>query len=750
MTAMTGENEFETSRDFHSVKLEYFKTKAREALARGNHREAYETYTKCLKELAPKDANERARLLSNRSMAYAKSANYKAALEDANAAISASPNFAKAWWRKASAHVGLRQFPDALSAYKVSLERQVEGEEGVFKEHVKSINRTITSFTREQLGNWILEELTEMEKRELIEPAHLERVTSLEMLEGMFRQIKTINEHSNAPGDYYRFVQHWSVYGMSVPMAYIQRAGMYRNAMCFKQARTDAAAALILLQDDPSIAVKEEEMSFTYKMDDFAAYSYDKVIAKAWAWFEMGGAYEEEGAGDVRSAAKCFGAISQLGVKYPQFANAFKSICSRMKDIDAGTVLSDINDQFCVAEYGLRTTVTGAVTYLVSVAVQFRSGTLVDFSSRTRDCFRESVAAAATVGKDKVLIENVRADEQQGIAVTYRIMTGEDKLKSEELVIRAQSLEVNLLGGSQVEEIMGKPSHVSSEVKELRTEDFVDHVNSLQRIILSTLKSGKEIVVAERPPKEMELPYRTYKLVYNDGVPVERINKSGYMMSQVHYSAQGMHKREVWAEMMDKSCRWHQSSSEIAVQALRVPKDAKKQDLDVCITTSTVRVSCRTSGRTYLEGELFRPIIPEESAWVHLGGEDDDGFVLYLKKMNLELFKGKDSKPSDSWWDRLFNSHGDIRFDDYDKDFTDLPAPIAETIARREALSDVTSRIEEGEHQEREKARERDDLRKRSRQERLAQLRGGKFLNWVDLNRRNPEPNPLANNSGGD
>ena len=87
-------------------------------------------------------------------------------------------------------------------------------------------------------------------------------------------------------------------------------------------------------------------------------------------------------------------------------------------------------------------------------------------------------------------------------------------------------------------------------MKELRTEDFVDHVNSLQRIILSTLKSGKEIVVAERPPKEMELPYRTYKLVYNDGVPVERINKSGYMMSQVHYSAQGMHKREVWAEMM--------------------------------------------------------------------------------------------------------------------------------------------------------------------------------------------------------
>ena len=46
--------------------------------------------------------------------------------------------------------------------------------------------------------------------------------------------------------------------------------------------------------------------------------------------------------------------------------------------------------------------------------------------------------------------------------------------------------------------------------------------------------------------------------------------------------------------------------------------------------------------------------------------------------MNLELFKKALAQPSDSWWDRLFNAHGDIRFDDYDKDFTDLPAPVAE------------------------------------------------------------------------
>lgn len=55
-----------------------------------------------------------------------------------------------------------------------------------------------------------------------------------------------------------------------------------------------------------------------------------------------------------------------------------------------------------------------------------------------------------------------------------------------------------------------------------------------------------------------------------------------------------------------------------------------------------------------------------------LGGEDDDGFVLYLKKMNLEFFKDKNVVFSDSWWEWLFNFYGDIVFDDYDKDFMDL------------------------------------------------------------------------------
>jgi len=422
-----------TSRDFASVKMEYFKTRAREALGNGNYKEAYATYTKCLEELAPRDAGERAKLLCNRSMAYAKSANFKAALEDASAAVSMMPTFAKGWWRKATAHVGLRQFPDALAAYRQSFECQDEGDAGVIDEHVKAMNKTITSFTREQLANWILETLQDMENRELIEHAHLENVTSLEMAEGMFCQIKGINEGSKPRGDYYRFVQHWNVHGMSVPMAYTQRASMYRHALCFMQARADAAAALTLLQDDASLSDKETEMTFTYKVDDFSPFKEDTVITKAWAWYEMGKAFEGRENGDTQAAAKCFSAITHLDTKYPMFTNAFKNVCSRMTDVEAGKILSDINDQYGVAEYGVRTVPDALATYVVTVSLLFKTGKLVGFNSKVRDSFRENVAKGANVIKEKVLIESVRSRFRgaPGVALSYRILAGEDKLNSE-------------------------------------------------------------------------------------------------------------------------------------------------------------------------------------------------------------------------------------------------------------------------------------------------------------------------------
>lgn len=50
-------------------------------------------------------------------------------------------------------------------------------------------------------------------------------------------------------------------------------------------------------------------------------------------------------------------------------------------------------------------------------------------------------------------------------------------------------------------------------------------------------------------------------------------------------------------------------------------------------------VANRRSGEVYLEGELERGIVPAQSVWAHGGGVGEDGCLLLLQKMNLELLQ---------------------------------------------------------------------------------------------------------------
>jgi len=68
----------------------------------------------------------------------------------------------------------------------------------------------------------------------------------------------------------------------------------------------------------------------------------------------------------------------------------------------------------------------------------------------------------------------------------------------------------------------------------------------------------------------------------------------------------------------------------------------------------------------------------------------------------------------------------------------------SQRIAASEAESNFKNMLDATESRERETARERDELRKRNRQVRLAELRGGKFLSWVELDRRNPAANAMS------
>jgi len=96
------------------------------------------------------------------------------------------------------------------------------------------------------------------------------------------------------------------------------------------------------------------------------------------------------------------------------------------------------------------------------------------------------------------------------------------------------------------------------------------------------------------------------------------------------------------------------------------------------------------------------------------------------------------------WWDCLFSTHCKIAFDDYDKDYSDLPAPIMNTHLAFEFSKQSEKLIEFEETKERELSQAKDDIRKRERQERLNVLRGGgAYKSWVRLERESPSNNPL-------
>merc|ERR1719375_223961 len=202
-------------------------------------------------------------------------------------------------------------------------------------------------------------------------------------------------------------------------------------------------------------------------------------------------------------------------------------------------------------------------------------------------------------------------------------------------------------------------------------------------------------------------------------------------MSRVYYSNTEL-PQEVYAQLCDSSIRWRQSSDEVKLILLQVPKHLKaSKDLSVDIFPDFVKCENRITKEVYFEGQLCRGIIPEQSLWEY---ESDTGHVtFYLKKMNLELLS-RSHQHAEMWWPKLCEHHCEIQWDDYEKEYSDLPAEIMRQHAKNEEQSKLLNGLEYKERTKKEHLQECDDMRKRLRQERLHEMRTGEKLNWVDLN----------------
>ena len=790
-----------TTKPLNLIKLNHFKTKASAHLKDGNYIAAYETYSMCIDmvlESSSSSSSQKKRnkdetlvlesLYCNRSLTYEKAGKYTLALEDA---LKCRDTNSKAKWRAAMALKGLNRFPDALECFRESYRLLPASEQpSYFGEYNKVICNVTKRLTREDLGRYVMKEVNAV-----CLPPRLETVTKLEQEEAMFRAIREEHSQNRKPGDYYTYVAKWVLKPMSLSMAYIQRSQMFYKANCFKQARLDAAMAIENCKggvsrkesmkeseketkkeekkEEEEEEGKEDEYNMSYKEASiYVKYNDRSLKVEPFAWYLLGKGFQgepgfskEDFVPDHNAAGKCFARAQHLDPDNEMYRNAFRAMTSNLDNAEMSAVLNDKHEQYETSEFGIvdYDSNTDGDVYLGHGKVTFEcvNAKLMMFTTASRFQLREYISKSANIELKKVLIESVKLvsssstkeDENKenkafspssstSLCVEFQMDFASDHEHAKKYmnaIDKEQKIVLKTLG-------LGKFSFVGIEFVAAKTLSFKGY--GFGRILQEEISAGKEIVVAQRPSKAIDLPYQNYKLTHSDGTPIERVEKHAFGMTEIHYDKghMGRNKENVWVSLMDDSIRWRQSSSEVKVIANTVPKDRyTKHHLDVSIKTKSLKITDRDTKEVYVSGELEYHVLPESSSWYHLQGDGEDGFVFLLEKANLKLLsKADDCEHADMWWDRLFSAHCKIAFDDYDKDYSDLPAPIMNTHLAFEHSKQSVSHIEFEETKERDSCQAKDDIRKRERQERLNVLRGGgAYKSWVRLERESPSNDPL-------
>lgn len=790
-----------TTKPLNLIKLNHFKTKASAHLKDGNYIAAYETYSMCIDmvlESSSSSSSQKKRnkdetlvlesLYCNRSLTYEKAGKYTLALEDA---LKCRDTNSKAKWRAAMALKGLNRFPDALECFRESYRLLPASEQpSYFGEYNKVICNVTKRLTREDLGRYVMKEVNAV-----CLPPRLETVTKLEQEEAMFRAIREEHSQNRKPGDYYTYVAKWVLKPMSLSMAYIQRSQMFYKANCFKQARLDAAMAIENCKggvsrkesmkeseketkkeeknEEEEEEGKEDEYNMSYKEASiYVKYNDRSLKVEPFAWYLLGKGFQgepgfskEDFVPDHNAAGKCFARAQHLDPDNEMYRNAFRAMTSNLDNAEMSAVLNDKHEQYETSEFGIvdYDSNTDGDVYLGHGKVTFEcvNAKLMMFTTASRFQLREYISKSANIELKKVLIESVKLvsssstkeDENKenkafspssstSLCVEFQMDFASDNEHAKRYmnaIDKEQKIVLKTLG-------LGKFSFVGIEFVAAKTLSFKGY--GFGRILQEEISAGKEIVVAQRPSKAIDLPYQNYKLTHSDGTPIERVEKHAFGMTEIHYDKghMGRNKENVWVSLMDDSIRWRQSSSEVKVIVNTVPKDRyTKHHLDVSIKTKSLKITDRDTKEVYVSGELEYHVLPESSSWYHLQGDGEDGFVFLLEKANLKLLsKADDCEHADMWWDRLFSAHCKIAFDDYDKDYSDLPAPIMNTHLAFEHSKQSVSHIEFEETKERDSCQAKDDIRKRERQERLNVLRGGgAYKSWVRLERESPSNDPL-------
>eukprot|EP00887_Chlorella_sp_A99_P005264 scaffold1.g5264.t1 len=730
------------------LRAEHLKQRGDAAIKDGNYRQAWERYTDAIAVKPDKQGLHL--LLGNRSLAYLKAGRHAEALADADAAAALAPQWHKVHWRRGAALLGLRRVPEAVLAF-----RRAWGLAPSEPETERKLWATVQRLTREQLGGAIAALLQEVEANGGLRPPRVEAVSEAEAGEAWFRLLQAAHRGRPRPGQYYHRYLGWLKEGLPPEEAYIERSAMYCQAKAYLQARADARAAVAALAEQRPPAAAPGGSAPSAAAEAEAAWR--RRLAAAYA--RLGHAcLAEQGHTDrdTREAAKAFLKAGDCDPGSQEAKDGLREAEEELSKEALEAVTAEAYQEGAaggaLADPGglgfAASPAPGARAFVARLRIAFPAAAAADAGARARELLRAGLAAAAGVATAAVALDRVLppARGRPYLGVEAVVQVGGELLKGSDLVRAVGDPEriQAALGGAPLVELLGPPDPAlcSAELEDT-TPACAQSAADRAAAAVANEEGGavapeeeRRLALPARPKLEIELPYRLYRLVRADGSTPERTDKHPFCMSRVYYDAVEK-PEELWTELLDGSCRWRQTGSEIKVMVLKVPQDLSPRQLEVAIEPYSIRVAHRGTGEVYLEGELERGVVPHECFWTHCGGEGEDGCMLYLRKMNLELLQ-RHWQHSEMWWSRLLRCHGEIAWDDYEKDYSDLPEEVLRRHRVAEAIKDDERRAETVERGRREVLQEADDLRKRRRQERLNELRTGSRKDWVTLYRENP------------
>lgn len=730
-------------------------------------------------------------LYSNCSLAYAKAQRFQDALTAANKTIELAPTWTKGHWRRGAALLGLRDIPGAVKAFYTAWAQNHDSECYQKLEHVAK------RLTREQLGVAILELFQDLVENGTMRRPELEATDKVAMQEAAFRLISLAHRGYRTDGPYFLSFLRWMTQEIDPGEAYSVRAAIHINAKCYLQARADAEAAIEILfnklyklgnseaageQAGGGIKQAESSSNITLPSSERTIEGADEhqnkekgeekstqplhkpsiqgekitlstkdelTAALSAAYLRLGEAYLAERGHADRDPVGAFKAFTR--------ATEYNSISQELRDrLHEATeeLTKEQVERAAMEVYNESRPVPGTAgaaggplhpgerVFRVEVVLAFPQGTPANLKSGVREAMRQALGAAAGVGTAAVTLEGVRPARpptRPALEIIAHVTVGPRILQGNALVKALgsgdQAQVERFIGGTEVTEALGAPNPALCRAEMIDITPRGEDKDSSAAENSGT-REERQLVVPSRPKLELEVPYKMYRLVTSTGGAVERTDKHPFAMSRVYYDA-AEKPEEVWVELADGSCRWRQTAGEVRVLALKVPRDLRPRDLSVQINPFDLQITNKVSGEVYLKGRLHRGVVPEDCFWTHCGGEGEDGCCVTLRKMNLEVLQ-RHWAHSETWWTRLFEVHGEIAWDDYEKDYSDLPEEVMVKHKVAEAIKDVERRIENNERTKREALQEADDLRKRRRQERLNVLRSGTAKDWVMLHRENP------------